>query len=311
MEFANGLAARGHDVTIFHPEGTPCEWMECVPKVKKYGEALHEEHDVIIYNSAHPADYYLVKRSTARLKVFYVLALYDHWFHKGRIPPYYFFTDMRQALRMIFTMKSLRSGCLKLAVGTEMHHWMKNYLRTDSKILLEGVNRDMFHPVDTKKDPGEVRVLCSGDPRKRKGTKTVEDAVAIAKKSDPRITLDTYHGKGIPQDRMAETYCSADIFADGQWYAGWNNPVAEAMACGLPVVCTDIGGNGDFAFHEETALLVPIKDAEAMAGAILRLAGDAALRERLGRNAHQRMLRFDWDRSTEILEKILEAELAG
>lgn len=69
--------------------------------------------------------------------------------------------------------------------------------------------------------------------------------------------MDTYCGKGISQEKMAEKYSSADIFVEASWQAGWNNPVAEAMACKVPVVCTDIGGVKDFAFHEKTALLVP------------------------------------------------------
>jgi len=193
--------------------------------------------------------------------------------------------------------------------STWIYYWLKKNLNIDSKLLIGGVNTEMFHPVEVGKNPNEIRILCSGDPRERKGTKAVLEAVEIAKKEEPRIVLDTYHGKGIPQEKMAEIYSLADIFVDGSWHAGWNNPVAEAMACKVPVVCTDIGGVKDFAFHEKTALLVPPKNPEAMASAILRLIKDEKLRERLRENAYNHIRQFDWDKSAKRLEEIINSEL--
>jgi glycosyltransferase involved in cell wall biosynthesis len=119
------------------------------------------------------------------------------------------------------------------------------------------------------------------------------------------LELDTYYGKGIAQSAMAPTYAAADLFVDAQWHAGWNNPVVEAMACGTPVVCTDIGGVRDFAFQERTALVVPVRDAPALAAAIARMLDDAALRERLASNALAEVERFDWDRAAEeFLDKL-------
>lgn len=59
----------------------------------------------------------------------------------------------------------------------------------------------------------------------------------------------------------------------------------EAMALGLPIVATRVGGIPDLLTHEETALLVPAHDPAALAAALDRLLGDAALRQRLAANA--------------------------
>jgi glycosyltransferase involved in cell wall biosynthesis len=56
----------------------------------------------------------------------------------------------------------------------------------------------------------------------------------------------------------------------------------EAMACGRPVVASDVGGLGEAVVHERTGLLVPPSDPDALAAALARLASDAGLRERLG-----------------------------
>jgi glycosyltransferase involved in cell wall biosynthesis len=55
----------------------------------------------------------------------------------------------------------------------------------------------------------------------------------------------------------------------------------EAMAAGVPVLSTDVGGVGDLVAHGETGWLVPPGDPAALARGIERLLGDPALRRRL------------------------------
>lgn len=73
-----------------------------------------------------------------------------------------------------------------------------------------------------------------------------------------------------------------DIFVVSSVREGTTTTAIEAMACGLPVVATAVGGVPDVVIDGETGLLVPPGDAEAMAAAILTLVGDASLRERFG-----------------------------
>jgi rhamnosyl/mannosyltransferase len=66
----------------------------------------------------------------------------------------------------------------------------------------------------------------------------------------------------------------------------------EAHACGLPVVCCDVPtGVTDLNRHEETGLVVPMRDSKAMAAAINRLLADPLLRKRLGDQAKERAFR--------------------
>ena len=306
IELSNRLTKRGHDVTIFHSDGSPCEWMECIAKTKSASEVLVEEHDALIFNDPSYVDYRLAQQAIARVKIFYVLELYEMNLLRG--------INLKICLpknrRTLFVKASLQSPFIKISNATWLVTWLKENLNINSHLLIGGVNTEMFYFVKTKKNRDEIHILCSGDPRKRKGTSTIIKAIEIAKQKEPRIILDTYHGKDIPQYRMAEIYSSADIFVDAQWQAGWNNPVAEAMACKVPVICTDIGGVQGIAQNKETALLVPPRDPEAMATAILRLVQDENLRATLVENAYQHILRFNWDRSAQQLEQILLSELS-
>ena len=62
---------------------------------------------------------------------------------------------------------------------------------------------------------------------------------------------------------------------------GLSNSILEYMAAGLPVLCTDCGGNTELVLHGETGLVVPIGDIPAMASALHRLCAPD-LRARLG-----------------------------
>ena len=61
----------------------------------------------------------------------------------------------------------------------------------------------------------------------------------------------------------------------------------EAAACGRPLIASDVPGCREIAIHNETALLVPPRDAAALADAMQTLAGDAQLRRRLGQRARE------------------------
>jgi len=67
--------------------------------------------------------------------------------------------------------------------------------------------------------------------------------------------------------------------------------ILEAMAAGLPVVATSVGGVPELVLDEETGLLVPPGDAEALAAALRRVLEDAYLRRRLGSAGRERAQR--------------------
>lgn len=300
MELSNRLVRRGQDVTLYHPTGEPCQWMHSDAKTRPTRELFQDQHDVVIFND--PPDYKLARKARAKLKVFYVLCLYEReklkrfnpkifWIRKGRT------LSLKRALQMPF---------LKLANATWMRDYLAAELGMESHLLLGGINREVFHPMPVPQAGDAFRILCSGDPRERKGTDTIVAAVEQVAATHPEVVLDTYHGKDTPQSGMAETYSRADLFVDAQRYAGWNNPVAEAMACGTPVVCTDIGGVADFAVHEDTALLVPVGDPQALVAAITRAIEDPGMRDRLKSNALNKISQFDWDESADNLLQILD-----
>ena len=65
----------------------------------------------------------------------------------------------------------------------------------------------------------------------------------------------------------------------------------DAMAIGQAIVATRAGGIPEVVTHEQTGLLVPPRNADALAGAIVRLLGDSGLRAQLGAAGRERVRR--------------------
>nr|WP_298013539.1 glycosyltransferase [uncultured Castellaniella sp.] len=81
---------------------------------------------------------------------------------------------------------------------------------------------------------------------------------------------------------VAGLYAQAHIVALPSYREGLPKSLIEAAACGRPVVTTDVPGCRDVIEPDVSGLLVPARDAQALADAVGRLAGDAGLRERMG-----------------------------
>ena len=107
------------------------------------------------------------------------------------------------------------------------------------------------------------------------------------------IALFTVHGRAAKSE-IPNLLNSADIFINTTNVDNTPVSVLEAMACGLCVVSTDVGGLSFLLEHEKDALLVPPDDAEAMAAAIVRILGDKDLAESLSRNGRAKTEHFDW-----------------
>lgn len=108
----------------------------------------------------------------------------------------------------------------------------------------------------------------------------------------------------LDRNAMAQAYREADIAINPSLVDNMPNSVLEAMASGLPVVSTDVGGVPYIVTDEQTALLVPPNSPEIMASAILRLMNDPALSTKLVDNSLAEVQKYTWQRVWPLLAKI-------
>lgn len=111
----------------------------------------------------------------------------------------------------------------------------------------------------------------------------------------------------VPRDEVPPLLRSADVAICTPWYEPFGIVAVEAMACGLPVIASRIGGLAETVVDGVTGCHVPPRDPAALADALQRLLGDDARRRRMRDAAVRRSHRYGWDR---IAAETLEVALA-
>jgi glycosyltransferase involved in cell wall biosynthesis len=111
---------------------------------------------------------------------------------------------------------------------------------------------------------------------------------------------------------VARLLSAADVFLLSSLNEGIPLTVIEAMAAGLPVVSTDVGGVAEVVRGGQTGLLAPAGDAGALARQVLQLAADAELRRRLGQAGRERaFVLFSEEKMLNAYDRLYREMLRG
>jgi phosphatidylinositol alpha-mannosyltransferase len=211
----------------------------------------------------------------------------------------------------------------RIAVSAAARHFIGRYFPGEYKIIPNGVDLRLFRgatPFARWRD-GTPNILFLGRFESRKGLMYLLRAYRQVRRegydcrllvvgSGPqegevkryiatrRMTGVELLGRVSDQDK-ARALATADIFvspATGQ--ESFGIVLLEAMAAGVPIVCSDIHGYKGVVHRNEQALLVPPKDSEALASAIVTLLRDPLRRERMGAAGRIRAVQFGWENIT-------------
>lgn len=136
--------------------------------------------------------------------------------------------------------------------------------------------------------PG-VKLVMFG-PNKRDGSLELTQKVSRELGMQSRINF----AGAVPKEQIPESLQIGDIFLNTTNIDNTPVSVMEAMACGLCVVTTNVGGLPYLLEDGVDALLVPPDDPQAMANAIRRLLTEPGLAEKLSTNARRKVEGFDW-----------------
>lgn len=101
-----------------------------------------------------------------------------------------------------------------------------------------------------------------------------------------------------------------DVFVMASLFEGLSIALLEAMSLGIPPVVTGVGGTPEVVDHGTHGLVVPARDPEALAGALIEVLGDEDLRQRLGQAGRERAAWFDIRKTVNRMEAVYQELLA-
>lgn len=114
----------------------------------------------------------------------------------------------------------------------------------------------------------------------------------------------------LEDEELLHYYQKATLFLQCMEDCTANNSVLESLACGLPMVVTDIGGIRDYV-DESSAVLVPAHNPERMAEIVLTLWGDKTRLEQMSERSRQKALEFSWSKIVQKMERVYQKVSAG
>jgi sugar transferase (PEP-CTERM/EpsH1 system associated) len=133
--------------------------------------------------------------------------------------------------------------------------------------------------VEVKARVPNARLLLVGDGELRRDLQSQAESMGLSNSA-------TFAGH---RTDIPEILMTLDVFALSSRWEGMPNAVLEAMAAGLPVVATRVGGVPEVVVDGVTGLLVPPRDPEALSKAILKLLQNSDLRQKMGRSGRERV----------------------
>lgn len=210
-------------------------------------------------------------------------------------------------------------------------------------IIPPGVDLTHFYPIPTDEAkeyigvlPCEQVVLFVGRIEPLKGIDTLIEAIAILRQRNVTVCLSVIGGDAdVSQDDLSDEmarlqvlrekydlqdlvtflgrrgqdtlpyyYSASEAVVVPSHYESFGMVALEAMACGTPVVASQVGGLAYLVQDGVTGFTVPVDEPQALADCLIRLLQDASLRKRMGEQAAAFALDYDWDKIAARIVKL-------
>ncbi|MHB9111381.1 MAG: glycosyltransferase family 4 protein [Thermoleophilia bacterium] len=340
-EYANGLIALGHRVTIIHPallysdasfwdkvkksvryvqrrvDGSyrPDRWFGLEPNVEVlWVSSLHPRYvpnaDVIVSTAWQTAewiqDYPVVKG-----KKVYLIYDYEHYMSaapalQGRIGA------------------TFRRGMFKIATSPAVKNMIRRNGVMEDVTITNGIDLLCYCLKTPIESSERVSIGFPSRLEPFKGTVDAINAMEVVRdaycgvidiwsfggpKPNYMPGWVNYHER--PTDKaLCHYHNRSAIFVVPSHYEGFGLPGAEAMACGAALVSTDNGGVNAYAEHGVTALLSPPREHKVLAANVLTLLRNSDYRIALARSGHAHIQNFSWERAIDAFEQAMKRVVA-
>lgn len=186
------------------------------------------------------------------------------------------------------------------------------YRAKQIELAAYGVDTDFWRPVERKDSASRhMKFIYAGQISLRKGIPLLLEAWRSADIPDATLQLvglwklSNAKRTNLPPNvvlieprsptELRRLYQESDVFVFPSYFEGFGLVLLEAMACGLPAIATNATAGPDV-LSADCGIVVPMADWEALAAALMRMAGDRDRLEEMRAAARARALTHSWDR---------------
>ena len=210
----------------------------------------------------------------------------------------------------------------KIVISKWLQEIIENEENEKCTLIFNGFNFNTFNLNKAIEEKDKYKVTMLYHTMELKGAKYGIEALNTVKKAIPQLTANmfgtpskpvslpewiTYHQ--LPdKETLNKIYNEGAIFVGCSNIEGWGLPIGEAMICGAAIACTGNKGYLEMAKDGETALVSPIKNAEALASNIVLLINNDELRYTIARNGNEFIQQFTWEKSYKKFKETLKIQ---
>ena len=217
--------------------------------------------------------------------------------------------ELNFAYRKINNILFLISRCHPVALTSKIKETIidEYFGLKDVPVIMNGVNTDNIRPIKTDYNlsKGSFNILHIGRFAEAKNHEMIIDAFAKFRQTYTNSTL-TFFGEGVKFEKIKEKvendkladciifkgvdgnvtshFHEYDVFILPSLFEGMPITIVEAMAAGMPIIASNVGGIPDIMTNDKNGILIRPEKNELI-HALNKLAGDKELRERLGKEA--------------------------
>lgn len=308
LELGNIFVEKGHEFTVFTPDGEPPAWFDYKGKMATFAELPASGLDAIWTTTVRYAPRLI--ESGARHKIFYHVRKSDNVRDIMRNPD----IEVYACSSNVYDYDRRKFGCVpfKAYGGVTLANYKpkKDYSCEGRPFTVLAYGRLAERVKGTKyavaacerlyRKGVNLRLILFDSPTSDKAAEKIRK---FSCKCPYEFVLDH------PFDRNSELFNRADCFlsAEHPGYSGWNNTVAEAMACALPVIATT-AGTRDMIIPYETGIISP-RHKFSFTRRLRNLIESPSLREKIGKAARKRIADYDWEKVADnILRHIAQQD---
>ena len=306
FEHLNGLAARGHECELYSLGGVP-DWFDLQVPVRTfddYGDllaALAEVDAIKVatwWNTAAPVWWASVRRG---IPVYFVQDI-ETSYYPGQ-------PHMHSAV-----LDSYREEFRYLTTSDWVAERLRELGRTPTQVA-PGISLDTFRDLGLPREDGVLLSLARSNPLKNFDlTVGAWQSMEVPRPDlwlfgiEPELAepVGARHFTAPSDEQVNELYNRATVFVQTSRHEGYCLPLLEAMAAGVPTVCTDAHGNRDFCRDGENCLMTD-DDPASVSAALERLFADRALRAELSKEGMRTAAAYAWERRVDELERFFES----